>query len=110
MRQSDWEEEYRREETPWDKGEPSPGLVNWLHDPGALRKGTAVVPGFGRGRDVHPMPPSETLHLCRSRQDWANTKTYEYVERCDHRLRRHFASESSSRPRPVRGYTSHCPL
>ena len=27
---TDWEAHYQANDTPWDKGEPSPGLVDWL--------------------------------------------------------------------------------
>ena len=28
--ETDWEQRYREEDTPWDKGKPAPGLVDWL--------------------------------------------------------------------------------
>ena len=27
---TDWEAQYQANDTPWDKGEASPGLVDWL--------------------------------------------------------------------------------
>ena len=47
---TDWEAQYQKGETPWDKGAPSPGLLDFLaHD--ALR-GRVLVPGCGAGHDV----------------------------------------------------------
>lgn len=47
---SHWEERYRTGETPWDHGEPSPGLVDFLAQE-KYTPGKAIVPGCGRGRD-----------------------------------------------------------
>lgn len=52
MSDNRWEELYQKGETQWDKGEPSPGLVDFLHSSTPLRKGTVVVPGCGTGHDV----------------------------------------------------------
>src|SRR5688572_12978182 len=46
-----WENLYQTGDTRWDKGEPSPGLVDFLAGR-QLRKGTVLVPGCGRGHDV----------------------------------------------------------
>ena len=46
----DWEQAYQRRETPWDKGEPSPGLVDLLLT--APMAGRVLVPGCGLGHDV----------------------------------------------------------
>ena len=46
-----WENLYQTGDTRWDKGEPSPGLVDFLSGRG-LRGGTVLVPGCGRGHDV----------------------------------------------------------
>ncbi len=50
---TDWEACYHRGETPWDKGAPSPGLVE------ALRwvdvAGRVLVPGCGIGHDVRAL-------------------------------------------------------
>lgn len=48
----DWENCYRTNDTHWDKGEPSPGLVDWLEKNPDVTKGTVVVPGCGFGHDV----------------------------------------------------------
>lgn len=49
---TDWEERYQQKDTPWDKGEPSPGLVDFLAEHAGLTKGTVCVPGCGMGHDV----------------------------------------------------------
>ncbi len=45
-----WEEHYKIGDTPWDKGEPSPGLVDYL-DTRPLT-GRILVPGCGYGHDA----------------------------------------------------------
>jgi cyclopropane fatty-acyl-phospholipid synthase-like methyltransferase len=49
---SDWEGMYQAGETHWDKGEPSPGLVDWLARNKGDFSGTVLVPGCGFGHDV----------------------------------------------------------
>ena len=49
---TDWEAHYQANDTPWDKGEPSPGLVDWLAAHPAVPRGTVLVPGCGMGHDV----------------------------------------------------------
>src|SRR6185503_6234949 len=39
-------------ETRWDKGEASPGLIDFLESRKELPKGTVLVPGCGPGHDV----------------------------------------------------------
>ena len=52
MSQEYWEELYRKGETNWDKGEASPGLVDFLAQNPGLPKGSVLVPGCGTGHDV----------------------------------------------------------
>jgi SAM-dependent methyltransferase len=47
-----WEDLYQKGDTEWDKGEPSPGLVDFLNEHPALPKGTVLVPGCGMGHDA----------------------------------------------------------
>ncbi len=48
----DWDQLYREGCTPWDKGAPSPPLLEWLEaNPGIIR-GRVLVPGSGFGHDV----------------------------------------------------------
>lgn len=52
MEETNWEERYRTGDMPWEKGEPSPGLVDFLDQEPNLPGGTVVVPGCGTGHDV----------------------------------------------------------
>lgn len=45
-----WEQQYREGNTPWDKGEPSPGLLEFLEE--RPLNGSVLVPGCGFGHDV----------------------------------------------------------
>ena len=47
-----WEERYQTTNMPWEKGEPSPGLVDFLAAERALAGETVCVPGCGTGHDV----------------------------------------------------------
>jgi len=47
-----WEERYQASDMPWDKGEASPGLVDFLAAHSELKRGTVCVPGCGTGHDV----------------------------------------------------------
>ncbi len=52
--QTDWDDAYQRRETPWEKGVPHPGLVDFLAENGPLR-GEIFVPGCGSGHDVRAL-------------------------------------------------------
>ena len=52
MSQDHWEQLYQSGDTHWDKGAPSPGLVDLLAAQPALPRGTVCVPGCGTGHDV----------------------------------------------------------
>lgn len=52
MSEQYWEELYQKGDTRWEKGEPSPGLVDFLAARPALPKGTVLVPGCGTGHDA----------------------------------------------------------
>jgi len=47
-----WEARYQARDMPWEKGEPSPGLVDFLAVHPELKRGTVCVPGCGAGHDV----------------------------------------------------------
>ena len=47
-----WEDRYQSGDMPWEKGEPSPGLVDFLKSHPKLARGTVCVPGCGTGHDV----------------------------------------------------------
>ena len=52
MSQDYWEQRYQTKDMPWEKGAPSPGLVDFLaaHPDGP--RGTVCIPGCGTGHDV----------------------------------------------------------
>src|SRR5215510_12434483 len=52
MSDTDWENRYQTGDMPWEKGEPSPGLVDFLSAHLELPRGTVLVPGCGTGHDV----------------------------------------------------------
>lgn len=47
-----WEARYQSNDMPWEKGEPSPGLVDFLAAHPALPRTAVCVPGCGTGNDV----------------------------------------------------------
>jgi SAM-dependent methyltransferase len=47
-----WEQRYQTKDMPWEKGAPSPGLVDFLAAHPELKRGTVCVPGCGTGHDV----------------------------------------------------------
>ena len=49
---TEWEARYQAQDMPWEKGEPSPGLVDFLARHSDLPRGTVCVPGCGTGHDV----------------------------------------------------------
>ncbi len=52
MNQTEWESRYQSGDMPWEKGEASPGLVDFLSAHPQLERGTVAVPGCGTGHDV----------------------------------------------------------
>jgi cyclopropane fatty-acyl-phospholipid synthase-like methyltransferase len=52
MTQQYWEARYQAKDMPWEKGAPSPGLVDFLAAHPELARGTVCVPGCGTGHDV----------------------------------------------------------
>src|SRR5580692_5733708 len=49
---TDWEARYQSGDIPWEKGEASPGLVDFLATHPQLPRGRVLVPGCGTGHDV----------------------------------------------------------
>jgi cyclopropane fatty-acyl-phospholipid synthase-like methyltransferase len=47
-----WEQRYQTRDMPWEKGEPSPGLVDFLATHRELPGETVCVPGGGTGHDA----------------------------------------------------------
>lgn len=57
----DWEKRYRDGDTPWEKGAPSPGLLDFL---GTRRMaGRVLVPGCGLGHDVRAISDADNRVL-----------------------------------------------
>lgn len=52
MSRNDWEQRYQTKDMSWEKGAPSPGLVDFLAAHPDLKRGTVGVPGCGTGHDV----------------------------------------------------------
>lgn len=54
---TDWNERYRKGETPWEKGAPAPPLLEILEkaDHEIWGGGTVLVPGCGTGHDVRAL-------------------------------------------------------
>ena len=50
---TDWEAQYQKGETPWEKRGPSPGLVDFLAQEPV--RGRGLVPGCGFGHDVRAL-------------------------------------------------------
>lgn len=49
---TNWEERYQQEDTPWDKGNPAPGLTDWVKKQTIDPETRVLVPGCGRGHDA----------------------------------------------------------
>jgi SAM-dependent methyltransferase len=52
MSSTDWEARYQSGDMPWEKGAPSPGLVDFLAAHRDLTGETVCVPGCGTGHDA----------------------------------------------------------
>src|SRR5216683_427486 len=52
MSEQDWEGRYQSGDMPWEKGEASPGLVDFIAGHTGLPGGTVCVPGCGTGHDA----------------------------------------------------------
>ncbi|MEM6279730.1 MAG: methyltransferase domain-containing protein [Verrucomicrobiota bacterium] len=47
----DWENCYRENHTPWDKGAAAPPLLEWIENNSELLSGRILIPGSGMGHD-----------------------------------------------------------
>lgn len=54
-----WEQRYQTNDMPWEKGAPSPGLVDFLEAHRQWPRGTVCVPGCGTGHDVRAWAAAE---------------------------------------------------
>ena len=52
MSRNYWETRYQTKDMPWEKGAPSPGLVDFLTAHTELPRGKVCVPGCGTGHDA----------------------------------------------------------
>jgi methyl halide transferase len=52
---TNWEQHYLDNHTPWDKGAPAPPLLEWAEKNSALLQGKILVPGCGTGHDVRAL-------------------------------------------------------
>ena len=52
MSETNWEARYQTGDMPWEKGEASPGLVDFIAAHPTLEPGTVCVPGCGTGHDA----------------------------------------------------------
>jgi len=52
MSQEYWENRYQTADMPWEKGEASPGLIDFLEANPGVARGRVCVPGCGTGHDV----------------------------------------------------------
>jgi SAM-dependent methyltransferase len=52
MPETDWEQRYQSGDMPWEKGEASPGLVDFLAAHPELKRATVLIPGCGTGHDA----------------------------------------------------------
>lgn len=53
---TDWQQHYETGNTPWNRGGPSPALVQWLEK--NRLAGRILVPGCGHGNDLVPLADS----------------------------------------------------
>ena len=74
--QTDWDEAYRRSETPWEKGKPHPALADFLAENGPLG-GEICVPGCGSGHDVRALstPQNHVLGIDLAKRAIAKAKS-----------------------------------
>jgi SAM-dependent methyltransferase len=50
--ETEWEERYQTGDMPWEKGEASPGLVDFLASHAEIPRARVLVPGCGTGHDA----------------------------------------------------------
>jgi methyl halide transferase len=50
--ETDWEARYQSQDMPWEKGEASPGLIDFLAARPQLKRGSVLVPGCGTGHNA----------------------------------------------------------
>lgn len=92
MTETEWEARYQSGDMPWEKGAPSPGLVDFLATHPAVKQRSVCVPGCGTGHDVRAfanagfkaygldIAPS-AIRLCKQRTKAAGL--HAQFRRCD---------------------------
>src|SRR5262245_3649336 len=89
MSETNWETRYQTGDMPWEKGEASPGLVDFLTAHPGLPRGTVCVPGCGTGHDVRVWAKSgfeahgfdlapSAIRLCHEKTQAAGLKNARY--------------------------------
>jgi len=100
--ETDWEGRYLSGDMPWEKGAPSPGLVDFLAEHTALERGRVLVPGCGTGHDVRAWAQAgfdcTGLDLAPSAIRLANERTQEA------KLAAEFCQTDFLREAPERGF------
>ena len=90
MSQEYWNNLYRTGDTQWDKGEPSPGLVDFLAGRAGSPRGSVLVPGCGTGHDVRAWAAAgfhaTGLDIAPLARDLARQRTAEAGLAADFRL------------------------
>ncbi|MGC3990647.1 MAG: methyltransferase domain-containing protein [Chthoniobacteraceae bacterium] len=80
---TDWEARYQNHDMPWEKGAPSPGLVDFLGT--QPLQGRILVPGCGFGHDVRAIATTENevvgLDLAPSAVEAAREQVARHGER-----------------------------
>lgn len=98
---TDWEQHYREGNTPWDKGEASPGLLEFLEE--SSLTGAVLVPGCGFGHDVRAIAArggvKEVLGL-----DLAPSAVLGARERSSYETERYEAGDLFNLPEELRGW------
>ena len=88
--ETDWEERYRTRDMPWEKGAPSPGLVDFLEAQPRLGPGSVLVPGCGSGHDAREFARhgfrATGLDLAPSAVELARARTAEAGLKAEFRL------------------------
>jgi len=76
---TDWEAQYQAGDTPWEKGAPSPGLVDYLAS--SPLRGKVLVPGCGSGHDVRTIAAQagEVVGLDLARSAVARAESFPLV-------------------------------
>lgn len=74
-----WEARYQAGDTQWDKGAPSPGLVDFLATHDDAPRGSVCVPGCGSGHDVRALAEAGFeawgIDFAPSAQKWFEERT-----------------------------------